>query len=162
MPTIETFWPLLLGLIVVFLQCANLILGVYMNRPFGMHCVNCFIPCARSIFLFQMMSVSSQRTMLLGKHTRVYWHNCVIQWTPSGKAKEVSLKLHNLVHFHAPFFTNHVSFTSHDRPPFWVPLYAITWNKMETSLCWLEGWTHNKPLSFVILKVLFFNISLKT
>ena len=31
-----------------------------------------------------------------------------IQWIPSGKARNVSLKLWNLVHFHAPFFTNHV------------------------------------------------------
>ena len=40
-----------------------------------------------------------------------------IQWNPSGKARNVSLKLQNLVHFHAPFFTNHVYFTPHDRPP---------------------------------------------
>ena len=30
---------------------------------------------------------------------------------------EVALKLHNLVHLHAPFFTNLVYFTPHDRPP---------------------------------------------
>ena len=29
----------------------------------------------------------------------------------------VSLKLQNLDHFHAPLFTNHVYFTPHDRPP---------------------------------------------
>ena len=40
-----------------------------------------------------------------------------IQWNPSGKARNVSLKLQNLVHFHEPFFTNHVYFTPHDRPP---------------------------------------------
>ena len=40
-----------------------------------------------------------------------------LQWNPSGKARNVSLKLQNLVHFHAPFFTNHVYFTPHDRPP---------------------------------------------
>ena len=34
----------------------------------------------------------------------------LIQWNPSGKAREVSLKLQNLVNFHAPFFTNHVGF----------------------------------------------------
>ena len=50
----------------------------------------------------------------------------VIQWKSSGEAREVSLKLQNLVHFHAPFFTNHVYFAPHDRPPllkgrhFWV------------------------------------------
>ena len=40
-----------------------------------------------------------------------------IQWNPSGKPRNVSIKLQNLVHFHAPFFTNHVYFTSHDKPP---------------------------------------------
>ena len=40
-----------------------------------------------------------------------------IQWNPSGKARNVSLKLQNLVHFRAPFLTNHVYFTPHDRPP---------------------------------------------
>ena len=37
--------------------------------------------------------------------------------TPPGKARKVSLKLKNLIHFHAPFFANHVYFTPHDRPP---------------------------------------------
>ena len=36
---------------------------------------------------------------------------------PPGKARKVSLKLNNLVHFHAPFLTNHVYFTPHERPP---------------------------------------------
>ena len=40
-----------------------------------------------------------------------------IQWNPSGKTMKVSLKLQNLVYFHAPFFTNHVYFTPHGRPP---------------------------------------------
>ena len=40
-----------------------------------------------------------------------------IQRNPSGKARNVSIKLQNLVHFHASFFTNHVYFTPHDRPP---------------------------------------------
>ena len=49
----------------------------------------------------------------------------LIQWSPSGKARNVLLKLQNLVHFHAPFFTNHVYFTTYDRsslerPPSWV------------------------------------------
>ena len=35
----------------------------------------------------------------------------------SGKARNVTLKFQNLVHFCAPFFTNHVYFTPHDRPP---------------------------------------------
>ena len=39
-----------------------------------------------------------------------------VQWNPSWKARKVSLKLQNLVHFHAPFFTNHVYFTPHGRP----------------------------------------------
>ena len=40
--------------------------------------------------------------------------NPIMHWTyigtPSGKARNVSLKLWNFVHFHAPFFTNHVCF----------------------------------------------------
>ena len=40
-----------------------------------------------------------------------------IQWNLSGKDRKVSLKLQNLVHFHAPFFTNHIYFTPRDRPP---------------------------------------------
>ena len=44
-------------------------------------------------------------------------NNFIIQWNPSGEARNVSLKLQNLVHFHAPFFTNHIYFTPHDRPP---------------------------------------------
>ena len=40
-----------------------------------------------------------------------------IQRNTSGKARKVSLKLQNSVHFHAPYFTNHVYFTPHDRPP---------------------------------------------
>ena len=40
-----------------------------------------------------------------------------IQWNPYGKARNVSLKLQNLIHIYAPFFTNHVYFTPHDRPP---------------------------------------------
>ena len=40
-----------------------------------------------------------------------------LQWHPSGKARNASLKLQNLVHFHAPVFTNHVYFTPHDKPP---------------------------------------------
>ena len=47
---------------------------------------------------------------------KVWFDNCV--WNPSGKTGEVSLKLQNLVHFHAPFFTNHVYFTPRDRPSF--------------------------------------------
>ena len=39
------------------------------------------------------------------------------QWNPSGKARNVWLKLRNLVHFRAPFFMNHLYFTPHDRPP---------------------------------------------
>ena len=38
-----------------------------------------------------------------------------IQWNPSEKARNVSRSLRNLVHFHAPFFTNHVYFTPHCR-----------------------------------------------
>ena len=41
----------------------------------------------------------------------------LLQCNPSGKARNVSLKLQNLVHFHAPLFTNHAYFTPHDRPP---------------------------------------------
>ena len=40
-----------------------------------------------------------------------------MRWNPSGKARNVSLKLQNLVHFCAPLSTNHVYFTPHDRPP---------------------------------------------
>ena len=40
-----------------------------------------------------------------------------IQWNPSGKARDVSLKLQSVVHFHAPFFTNHLYFNPHDRLP---------------------------------------------
>ena len=40
-----------------------------------------------------------------------------VQWNPSGKARNVSLKLQKLVVFHVPFFRNHVCFTPHDRPP---------------------------------------------
>ena len=40
-----------------------------------------------------------------------------LQWNPSGKARNVTLKFQNSVHFHAPFFTNHVYFTPRDRPP---------------------------------------------
>ena len=36
---------------------------------------------------------------------------------PLWKDRKISLKLQNLVHFHAPFFINHVYFTLHDRPP---------------------------------------------
>ena len=38
---------------------------------------------------------------------------------PLWKGQEclATLKLQNLVHFHSPFFTNHVYFTPHDRPP---------------------------------------------
>ena len=55
------------------------------------------------------------------------WMDFQIQWNPSRKARVVSLKLQNLVHFHAPFFTNHVYFTPHDRPPLLeVPLYYHT------------------------------------
>ena len=43
--------------------------------------------------------------------------NMHIQWNPSGKARKVSLKLQNSVHFQAQFFTNHVYFTPHDRQP---------------------------------------------
>ena len=49
-----------------------------------------------------------------------------IQWNPSGKAKNVSLKLQNLAHFHAPFFSKSCLFypswqaTSFERPLFWV------------------------------------------
>ena len=46
-----------------------------------------------------------------------YSQNKLIQWSSSGKARNVSLMLQNLVHFHAPFFTNHVYFPPHDRPP---------------------------------------------
>ena len=40
-----------------------------------------------------------------------------VQWNPSGKVRNVSQKLQIWVHFHAPFFANHVYFTPHDRPP---------------------------------------------
>ena len=40
-----------------------------------------------------------------------------IQWNPSEKARKVSLKLQNWVHFQAQLFTNHVYFTPHDRQP---------------------------------------------
>ena len=40
-----------------------------------------------------------------------------LQWNPSRKARNVSGKLGNLVHFQSPFFTYHVYFTPHDRPP---------------------------------------------
>ena len=58
-------------------------------------------------------------------HLHTYIH-LDIQWNPSGKARKVSLKLQNLVRFHAPFFTNYVLFypswqaTSFERPPSWV------------------------------------------
>ena len=47
----------------------------------------------------------------------MYPPSLIQSWNPSGKAREVSIKLQNLVHFHAPFFTNHVYLTPHDRPP---------------------------------------------
>ena len=47
---------------------------------------------------------------------RAKW-NFHLQWNPSGKARNVSLKLQNLVHFHAPIFTNNVYFTPRYRPP---------------------------------------------
>ena len=40
-----------------------------------------------------------------------------VQWKPSEKARDVSLKLQTLVHFHPPLFTNYVYFTHYDRPP---------------------------------------------
>ena len=46
-----------------------------------------------------------------------------IQWNPSGNARKVPLKLQNLVHFDAAFFTSHVYITPHasfERPPYWV------------------------------------------
>ena len=36
---------------------------------------------------------------------------------PLWKVRNVTLRLQNLVHFRAPFFTNHVYFTPLDRPP---------------------------------------------
>ena len=47
----------------------------------------------------------------------IYMRYLYIQWNPSAKARNVLLKLQNLANFHAPFFTNHVYFTPHDRPP---------------------------------------------
>ena len=46
-----------------------------------------------------------------------YWILGIIQWNPAGRARDVSLKLRNVAHFRAPFFTNHVFITPHDRPP---------------------------------------------
>ena len=40
-----------------------------------------------------------------------------LQWNPSEKTRKVSPYLQNLFHFYAPFFTKHIYFTPHDRPP---------------------------------------------
>ena len=63
-------------------------------------------------------SLISPQMKLSYLHNRIFpcWQYDV-QWNPSEKARNVPLKLWNLVHFHAPFFTNHVYFTSHDRSP---------------------------------------------
>ena len=61
--------------------------------------------------------------------------NNEVQWNPSGKARNVSLKLQNLVHFHAPFFTNHVYFTPHDRPPL-LKGHPLGWPKR---VAFIEG-----------------------
>ena len=68
-----------------------------------------------------------------------------IQWSPSGEARNVSLKLRNLIHIQAPFFTNHVYFTLHGRPPllkghhFRWPLWRgfTVFNKY--CVCWWTG-----------------------
>ena len=62
-----------------------------------------------------------------------------IQWNSSGKARNVSLKLQNLVHFHAPFFTNHVYFTPHDRPPL-LKGHHLEWGDPETpEFSWIRN-----------------------
>ena len=40
-----------------------------------------------------------------------------IQWNPSWKARNVSLKLQNSAYFHAPFFLNYIYIAPLDRPP---------------------------------------------
>ena len=92
----------------------------------------------------------------------------VVQWNPSGEARNVSLKLQNLVHFHAPFFTNHIYFTPHDRPPllkgpilsglYWgVPLYIFNWtlrNKFQ--------WNFNQNSYIFIQENAFVNVVCET
>ena len=70
-----------------------------------------FVICCSHHVIFSIIQPSMK------SYWNIYCTPYYIQWNPSGKARNVSLKLQNLVHFHAPFFTNHVYFTPHDRPP---------------------------------------------
>ena len=67
----------------------------------------------------------------------------LIQWNPSGKAGNVSLKLQNLVHFHAPFFTNHAYFTPHDRPPL-LKGHHLGWPLQRGSTVCINGVNQNQ------------------
>ena len=71
-----------------------------------------------------------------------------IQWNPSWKARNVSLKLQNLVHFRAPFITNHVFLPLMTGHLFWKAtilgafiggfhLYIQTWRKK--IIYWMES-----------------------
>ena len=108
--------------------------------------------------------------LLKGHHFRwplwrgftVFVKYCVCWWTGAlirvffltwPASINVSLKLRNLIHIQAPFFTNHVYFTPHDRPPllkghhFRWPLWRgfTVFNKY--CVCW---WTGNL-ISFFFL-----------
>ena len=53
-------------------------------------------------------------------NTKFHWISNLIgiQWNPSGRARNVSLKFQSLVHFHAPSFTNPVYFPPMTGHPF--------------------------------------------
>ena len=71
-----------------------------------------------------------------------------IQWNPFGKVRQVSLKLQNLSHFLAPFFTNHVYIPLRTGHLFWkatilggfyrgVPLYIFIWSLLKPDVLWI-------------------------
>ena len=73
---------------------------------------------------------STHKWPVTRKNVSIWWHHHMSR-----------LSLQNLVHFHAPFFTNDVYFTPHDRPPL------------------LEGHHLGWPFHFIWRKVRYFAIS---
>ena len=69
----------------------------------------------------------------LNQNNKFSFNNISLKMSYSGTPLERWAMSHNLVHFHAPFFTNHVYFTSYnrqtssfERPPSWVAFIIRT------------------------------------
>ena len=124
-------WNMFLSLLCYFIiiWCDYLMVFYMFHGPFSLYQVNPSVNYLLDAWLGYRCKLIPQICVV--HLNEQYSHGCdsligvlfwcishfVLQWNPSGKARNVSLKLRNLVHFHAQFFINHVYFTPHDRPP---------------------------------------------